>query len=282
MSVRPTVLGFVALGVTALPALAQRLPPVWHAVTPPYPVQEMEAPAVAGGVPAWLPPVASAVVPGSGQLLMGQGRGAVYLALEGVLLIRYFTFQADGRRESDRYRDLAFSVARAPFDPSVRDTVFEYFEQMGKYVESGPFDTDPGPGLVPPTDERTYNGAIWALARNTFFADPDAAPDVDSEEYQRALEFYRSRAIGPGFLWSWRNAGLEQDLYRQSIHLSDDGFRRATQQLGLLLANHLISAVDAFVTGRLGGGKRIATRSALGLDAGGEGVAWAGAVRIAF
>lgn len=280
MSVRPTLLTIGALGLTAMPAPAQQLPPVWLSVAPAD--QEADAPAASAGVPMWLPPVASAIVPGSGQLLRGQGRGAAYLAVEGLLLVRFFSFQSDGRRESDRYRDLAFSVARAPFGPTVRDTVFEYFEQMGKYVESGPFDTDPGPGLVPPTDARTYNGAIWELARSTFFTDPDAEPDVDSEEYQRALEFYRSRAIGPGFLWSWRNAGLEQDLYRQSIRLSDDGFRRATQQLGLLLANHLISAVDAFVTGRLGGGRRVAARSALGLDARGDGVLWVAAVNIAF
>jgi hypothetical protein len=129
--------------------------------------------------------------------------------------------------------------------------VFEYFEQIAKYLESGPFDTDPGTALVPPLDENTYNGSIWALARRTFLPDPDSIADVDSEEYQRALEFYRQRAVGPNFLWSWRNAGLEQDLYRQSIRRSDEGFRRATQQLGLLLANHLISAIDALITGRL-------------------------------
>ena len=280
MSARPTLLALGALGLTAMPVPAQQLPPVWLSVAPS--AQGADAPSASARVPVWLPPVASAIVPGSGQLLRGQGRGAVYLALEGLLLVRFFSFQSDGHRESDRYRDLAFSVARAPFGPSVRDTVFEYFEQMGKYVESGPFDMDPGPGLVPPTDARTYNGAIWELARSTFFTDPNVEPDVDSEEYQRALEFYRSRAIGPGFLWSWRNAGLEQDLYRQSIRLSDDGFRRATQQLGLLLANHLISAVDAFVTGRLGGGTRVAARSALGLDARGDGVVWVGAVNIAF
>ena len=277
---RPIAIGIGALGAAAMPVPAQQLPPVWYAIAQPVPVAD--APARGSGVPVWLPPVASLVVPGSGQILQGQSRGAIYLAVEGLLLVRFFSFQADGRRESDRYRDLAFRVARAPFGPSVRDTVFEYFEQMGRYVESGPFDTDPGPGLVPPVDERTYNGDIWTLARNTFFTNPDSIPDVESEEYQRALQFYRSRAIGPEFLWSWRNAGLEQDLYRQSIRKSDEGFRRATQQLGLLLANHLISAVDGFVTGRLGGGKRIAVRSALGTDAGGTGMGWAGAIHLAF
>ena len=277
---RRIALAVGALGAAAAPAATQQLPPVWRAVALSAPAVESAAPG--SGVPVWLPPVASLVVPGSGQLLQGQSRGAIYFAVEGLLLVRFFSFQAEGRRESDRYRDLAFSVARASFGPSVRDTVFEYFEQMGKYVESGPFDTDPGPGLAPPIDERTYNGNIWALARSTFFSNPDSIPDPESEEYQRALQFYRSRAIGPEFLWSWRNAGLEQDLYRQSIRKSDEGFRRATEQLGLLLANHLISAVDAFVTGRLGGGRRIAVRSALGADAGGRGVGWAAGIQVGF
>ena len=233
-------------------------------------------------LPEWVPPIASAVVPGSGQLLQGQSRGAIYLALEGLLLAQFLSYQADGRREGERYRDLAFEVARAPFEPTVRDTVFEYFEQMGRYVESGPFDADPGPGFAPPTDDRTYNGNIWLLARQTFFLNPDSLPEVESEEYQRALEFYRSRAIGEGFLWSWRNAGLEQDLYRQSIRRSDEGFRRATQRLGLLLANHLISAVDAFITGRLGGGNRVRMHSAVGQDAVGDGLSWGAVVEVAF
>jgi hypothetical protein len=122
---------------------------------------------------------------------------------------------------------------------------------MGRFVESGPFDTDPGPALVPPTDERTYNGQIWGLARRTFFTDPDASPPPDAPEYQSALAFYASRAIGPNFQWSWRNAGLEQDLYRQTIRGSDRAFRQASQGLGLLLANHLLSAVDAAITERL-------------------------------
>ncbi len=233
-------------------------------------------------VPSWLPPVAAAVIPGTGQLLLGQNRGALYLAVEGVLLVRYFSFYDEGRQESERYRDLAFDVARAPFEPVIRDTTFEYFEQMGKFIESGPFDADPGPGFAPPTDDRTYNGGVWLLARETFFADPDSVPDVDSPEYRRALDFYRSRAVGPNFLWTWRNAGLEQDLFRGSIAQSDENFRRATLQLGLLLANHVISAVDAFISSRLGAGDRVSVRSAVAPGSSGDAWRWSAAVDVAF
>ena len=127
---------------------------------------------------------------------------------------------------------------------------------MGKFKESGPFDTDDGPAFVPPANERTFNGSIWALAKQTFFADPDNPPDPDSPEFQRALAFYAGRAIGPNFQWSWRNAGLEQDLFRQTIRGSDEAFRRSAQQLGLLLANHVLSAVDAFISHRLSAPER--------------------------
>ncbi len=200
--------------------------------------------------PGWVRPISPAIIPGSGQLMASQDRGVVYLAVEAFLVIQLISSSGEGTRERDRYKDLAFTIARAPFAPARRDTTFEYFEQMERFIESGPFDTEPSSSLVPPTDELTYNGSIWRLARETFLADP-VDPDTSSTEYQSALAFYRERAIGPNFQWSWRDAGLEQDLYRQSIKRSDDAFRSSTQYLGLLLANHLLSAIDAFVSYRL-------------------------------
>jgi hypothetical protein len=204
----------------------------------------------------WARPLCSALIPGTGQLMGGRERGALYLVAEAFLLTRVLGLNDEGRRERDRYRELSWLVARGPYQPTVPDTVFEYFEQMGRYVESGPFDADPGPAFEPPTDEQTYNGQIWALAQRTYFPDVGTPPPPDSPEYQRAVAFYTARAIGPNFQWSWRNAALEQDLYRQTIHQSDDAFRAATQNLGLLLANHALSAVDALVSERLSRGAR--------------------------
>ncbi len=200
----------------------------------------------------WIRPLASAAVPGAGQLLGGQDRGAVYLIAEAFFLARFVAEQREGTREEARYKDLAFQVARKPFNPTVRDTAFTYFEEMAKFIESGPFDTDPGPALVPPLDEKTFNGWVWKLARQTFFSDPDSIPSPESIEYQRAVEFYRRRAVGPDFRWSWRGAALEHDLFRVTIRASDQAFRSATQYLGLVLVNHLVSVVDAFITERLG------------------------------
>lgn len=62
----------------------------------------------------WLPPVSSLIIPGSGQLMMGQERGAIYLVLEALFLTQAISFSAEGGRESDRYRALAFTeIGRA-------------------------------------------------------------------------------------------------------------------------------------------------------------------------
>ena len=201
--------------------------------------------------PEWLAPVSSAILPGMGQLLRHRDRGVVYLVAEAFFLQRFVAHRTEARREEDRYKALAFQVARGPFAPIARDTIFEYFEQMGVFVESGPYDTDPGPALAPPADESTYNGSMWLLARQTFFQNPNVVPDAASNEYQSALSFYRKRAVGPNFQWSWKATSLQRDQYQQGIVRGDDSFRRASTQLGFLLANHFLSMVDAFVSQRL-------------------------------
>ncbi len=201
----------------------------------------------------WVRPAASLVVPGSGQLLAGQDRGALYLASELFFLSQFVRLNQVAHQQADRLRDLAFDVARRSYAPSpaVRDTAFEYFEQMGEFSSSGAFNRGTGPSFVPEGDPATYNGAMWLLARRTFWDDPNVPPPPGSPQYLRALQFYFTRAVGPNFLWSWRDAALEQQEYRRAIRRSDDAFRQAQNQVGLLLANHLVSAIDALISNRL-------------------------------
>ncbi len=195
--------------------------------------------------------LASMVVPGSGQVLAGRKRGLAYVAAEAVLLTWHLRSAAIGRRERNGYRDLAFNVARGPFMPAVRDTAFEYFEHMADFVSSGPFDLDPGQALVPPTDETTFNGSVWALARRTFFVDMANPPPVGSAAHLRALAFYRARAVGPNFTWSWETDIAAKEAFGRGITASDDAFRRGTILLGFVFVNHLVSTLDAHITRRL-------------------------------
>ncbi|HET7790534.1 MAG TPA: hypothetical protein VFK78_07025 [Gemmatimonadales bacterium] len=214
----------------------------------------------------WIRPVASLVLPGAGQLLAHEDRGAIYLAAEALVLSEFLRLSGTGRTQGNRFRDLAYLVARRGFASVRRDTVFEYYEQMERFSASGAFDTDSGPAFVPEPDATTYNGAVWLLARETFWADPNTPPDPTSPEYQRALRFYEQRAVGPEFLWSWKDAGLQWQEYRGVIAESDNAYRRAQNQLGLLLANHLVSAVDALISSRLTTalGRRADVSAALG------------------
>jgi hypothetical protein len=51
--------------------------------------------------------------------------------------------------------------------------------------------------------------------------------------------------------WSWigSDAGLQR--YRHAIAASNSAFKGAEQTLGLVIANHFLSAVDAFVSVKL-------------------------------
>ena len=196
-------------------------------------------------------PLASLLVPGTGQLLAHQDRGAVYLAAEVYLVSRFLQLDHEAMLEARRFQNLAFDVARRSYLPVRRDTIFEYYEQMERFAESGSYDADPGAAFVPEADRLTYNGAVWLLARRTFWEDPNVPPDPTSPQYWRALQFYQARAVGPNFLWSWRDHSLEHEVFRDYIKRSDTAFRRAQNQIGLLLANHVLSAVDALISARM-------------------------------
>jgi hypothetical protein len=214
------------------------------------PAQRIDTTAQPAPSPLLVRPLASLLLPGTGQLLGGHDRGAVYLAFEVYLVSRFRQLDREAGREAARFQALAYDVARRPFSSVRRDTVFEYYEQMERFVESGRYDLDPGQALVPEPDARTYNGSVWLLARETFWEDPDTPP-ADTAEYQRAVDFYQDHAVGPDFQWSWDEHSLEHQVFRESIRRSDTDFRRAQSQLGLLLANHVVSAVDALISSRL-------------------------------
>jgi hypothetical protein len=207
--------------------------------------------------------LASAVIPGAGQALLGSRRAIPYAAAEAVGWIAYSLEMRDGERHRIEYRDLSRTVARAQFMPDAPGGNWDYYERMEKYARSGVFDAIPGGVVNPEPDFTTYNGSIWLLARQTYWRDPAVNPGASSPEYQAALSFYATRAVPAELRWSWDGSPEGFQRYRRSITSSNESFSRAEQTIGLVIANHVLSVVDAYVSVRLRAAQDAAGRTSL-------------------
>lgn len=212
--------------------------------------------ALMGRDSSWWVPLTSAIIPGFGQARLGQSRVVAYLAVEAYGIIGYASGESAVRRERHRYLGLARDVARAFVPGNTAVGNWDYYEAMEKHIESGVFDRAPGsPAIQPEVDLETFNGALWLKARQlSDWPDLDVAPPASSAAYQAAISYYVARAVRPEFRWSWRNAQLEWDVYRQSIRKKNQASRDAANHLAVIALNHLLSTVDAFITLRLRGG----------------------------
>lgn len=203
------------------------------------------------GVNLALAPLASAVVPGLGQAMLGQDRTAAYLAAEIYLWAQYMTYRSELLEQRRAYRDLARGVARVTLSPTGPDGDWDYYEVMARWLESGAYSRAEAGPFIPESDTATYNGWMWTRAQRLYGIDPAQPAPTGSAGYARAVAYYQAHAVTDAQRWSWRNALLERDLYRRAIGLANDSFRRATLARSALIANHLLSTVDAFTTWRL-------------------------------
>lgn len=195
----------------------------------------------------------SALLPGMGQRYLDQGRWIVYLGIEVWSWVQFFDERAQGNKLQTEYRDLAWSVARRVSSGPRVDGDFDYYESLTKFGESGAWDADPArPGIQPEPDPETYNGSIWELARDIFIPpNADGGLDEDSPAYRNALAYYEERGVTPRFAWSWRENELQQAVYGDIIQQSDETLRNSTTMAGVIIANHVVSAVDALISARL-------------------------------
>lgn len=202
--------------------------------------------------------LSSALFPGLGQRTLGLDRWAAYMAGEVWAWIQFGARRSEGRDLRSRYRDLAWLVARRVSSGPRVDGNFEYYEALTQFNSSGAYDADPDrPGVQPEEDPETFNGSIWALSREIYFrGDPEEPVTEGSEPFIKALKFYTSRAYAPELAWSWGNEALQQAEFTNLIRKSDENLRRSTAMVGLILANHLLSAVDAWVSAKLGESSR--------------------------
>lgn len=202
-------------------------------------------------LPLWSAPLASALLPGLGQYRLGRDRFIAFAAVETFLLVQFAKNSGEGASSARNFRALARDVSRRTFPGTHPDTIFEYYEAMAKHLESGSFSRSLTGPVLPETDPATFNGKQWILAREQFGVPLDDATAPSSPRYADALAYYVSRAIPQAYGWTWRNAQLEQDLFRREIAASNDAYVRARRNLSALIANHLLSAIDAFATVRL-------------------------------
>jgi hypothetical protein len=184
-------------------------------------------------------PVASAIVPGTGQMILGNNRSVAYMAVEVIAWWRYRKHVNERADQEAAFKELARRVARSHFAPDAGDGNWTYYEMMRDYVESGDFTTSDNGSIVPPTDTFTFNGHVWLDALRTH------------SSTNEALAQYQERAVKPNLQWSWRNARLQWDLFSQLTGKRNDANRAANIDLLLLVGNHLLSMVDAFGTFRL-------------------------------
>lgn len=195
--------------------------------------------------------VASAILPGSGQFYLRSDRWVPFTSVEIWAWVKYAEHKRRSRVLERQYRDLAWNVARRITASARKDSVFTYYEAMGEWHNSGLFDADPqAGGIQPEMDSTTFNGAQWKRARALFLRG-GISPLPGTAEYEKALAYYRTNAIPEPYIWSWGNSRLEQQEFQETIARSDAAFRNATTMMGVILANHVVSAVDALVMARV-------------------------------
>jgi hypothetical protein len=202
----------------------------------------------AAGAADLTPPLVSLVLPGGGQHVLGQNRKWAYLALEVAGWAFFVERRRAGSDDRDRYRDFAWENGRIQSTTRV-DGDFEYYERLAHWNRSGAFDRDAGtPGVQPELDDATFNGSVWSLATRIFlggFAVPESDPT-----YQSALTYYGEEAYDTAMLWDWAGAPGAQGEYAELLDRSDSRFRQATTVLGVIIANHVFSAADAYLSAR--------------------------------
>lgn len=207
----------------------------------------------------------AALLPGVPQLVEGRRwTGVVFAAVEVGAWWIFIDARHSRQRERTAYRDLAWSLARGRVEPRL-DPGFEYYEDLLYWTRSGRFDVDPGgDGVQPERDPSTYNGRQWELAAGIFLGGRlDASPGDPG--WDAALAYYLERAWSEPYTWDWGDDAEAQREFARRIDRADAAARRASIAAGVVVGNHLLSAVEAFVAHRLE--SDVPVRLRLGTDA---------------
>jgi len=188
-------------------------------------------------------PLVSAILPGGGQVLLGNDRFIGYVAVEALTWWKYSKDVREQRQQESAYKSLARRQARSRFTNESPDLLpdgdWAYYEKMRDFLESGSFSLSSSGPVMPDTDATTYNGSRWALAQSTY------------SSREAALQQYMEVAVRPEFAWSWKSAQFQFDIFKRTTDKRNDAHRAGYTDLIILGANHILSMIDAFSTIRL-------------------------------
>jgi len=239
-------------------------------------VSEMSNRVEAAPVPLYKPVLFSALLPGAGQLYRGQKRGFAYIAAEVVGVTAWAFFKNEGNNKRDEYIDFARVNSRetvATYDPwwgLIQNRIhpelvgdWDYYEHMSQYRRSGRYDRDLNNDYsqtgnlvdLDPEIEYTdsFNNRQWGIARINYFESDPENPDSYSGTHADTLaakEFYAHTSVTEAYAWDWGPYTANQNEFGRIIDNADSAFRRASFSLGILLANHVVSTIDAYISAK--------------------------------
>jgi hypothetical protein len=183
---------------------------------------------------------ASLILPGWGQHLTGHsGRARVFLATEAALIATFIGFRVQGEVRQDRYSDYAGLFAGVENAKGKSDG---YYRNLGRYMSAADYEDD--------------------LAR-------DARARFGDDIAQREA-YVAARRPRPDEAWQWESRA-RREAFTEMRKESRSSFHRADQVIGVILLNHVLSAVDA---GRLS--RKGASGKALYVSPGPEGMNYVG------
>ncbi len=170
-----------------------------------------------GSSPALKNAVMSLVIPGSSQILNGSKiKGYSFVATEIFGILGNFYYTREAQKFVERYKTYAYTVAGA--NPEISDE--DYWDAIERR-----------------RTREEYIEYLWRLARSYYPTDP-----------ARQQDFVNSRMVEG----TWSFPTLEEWFsYRKMRRQERSSLSNASVMVGVIIANHIFSALDAFVSTKL-------------------------------
>ncbi len=161
------------------------------------------------------PIVASAVIPGLGEMLQGEtGKARAFMIIEGSIWLSYFGFKHFGNKLEQSAR--VFAVNHAQANPARLEK--DYYDALESYSNS-----------------YYYNLIVEREASYLYPDDP-----VRQQEYIERNGYFGDDA------WQW-NSLTNRTEYWQKRKASRENLRRASFMPGFAIINRIVSIIDVIV-----------------------------------